>query len=319
MDILRNKFDGNISENSNETLNEPLIRLHPNFNECPKPQHGNNSDELLRVWALRHSITHHALKDLLTIVKQHYHDKTLPSDPRTLLGTPRNSSKLCLPISGGKYWHHGLRACLKQWFGNLSTDIVISININIDGLPIHKSSKFQLWPILCNVHEYPDLQVLPIGIFIGKTKPADVNEFLTPFVDEIILFIKNGVVVNDHKVSIKLRCFICDSPARAFVKGVVNFNGKNGCLKCTITGEYSHISRTVVFPSIRCPLRTDEIFRRKEYGRHHTARESPLLKIPGLDMIQDFVVADQLHLLELGIMKRLLTGWRDGNLDLQEK
>ncbi|XP_062707914.1 uncharacterized protein LOC134288141 [Aedes albopictus] len=29
-------------------------------------------------------------------------------------------------------------------------------------------------------------------------------------------------------------------------------------------------------------------------------------------MIQDFVIADSLHLLELGVMKRLLTGWRDG-------
>ncbi|XP_055547361.1 uncharacterized protein LOC129731407 isoform X1 [Wyeomyia smithii] len=36
-------------------------------------------------------------------------------------------------------------------------------------------------------------------------------------------------------------------------------------------------------------------------------------------MIQDFVVADQLHLLELGIMKRLLTGWRDGNLGFAGK
>lgn len=30
-------------------------------------------------------------------------------------------------------------------------------------------------------------------------------------------------------------------------------------------------------------------------------------------MIQDFVIADPLHLLELGVMKRLLTGWRDGH------
>ncbi|XP_055615969.1 uncharacterized protein LOC129762028 [Toxorhynchites rutilus septentrionalis] len=191
---------------------------------------------------------------------------------------------------------------------------MISININIDGLPVHKSSKFQLWPILCNVHEFPYLQALPIGIFYGKSKPTDVNEFLTPFVDEIIPCLENGIVVNDHTISIKLRCFICDSPARAFVKGVVNFNGKDGCLKCTINGEYSYLSRTVVFPSLHCPLRTDAIFRRKGYGKHHTTQESPLQRIPGLDMIKDFVVADPLHLLELGVMKRLLTGWQVGNL-----
>lgn len=94
----------------------------------------------------------------------------------------------------------------------------------------------------------------------------------------------------------------------------MNFNGKNGCLKCTIQGEYSHISRTVVFPSLRCSLRTDEKFRQKRYGQHHTNQTSPLLRIPKLDMIQDFVVADPLHLLDLGLMKRLLIGWRDGSL-----
>lgn len=30
-------------------------------------------------------------------------------------------------------------------------------------------------------------------------------------------------------------------------------------------------------------------------------------------MVQQFVVGDSLHLIDLGIMKRLLTGWRDGN------
>lgn len=31
-------------------------------------------------------------------------------------------------------------------------------------------------------------------------------------------------------------------------------------------------------------------------------------------MIRDFVVADPLHLLELGVMKRLLIGWKSGNM-----
>lgn len=101
--------------------------------------------------------------------------------------------------------------------------------------------------------------------------------------------------------------------------GVVNFNGKDGCLKCTIKGEYSYISRTVVFPSLHCSLRTDELFRQRAYGKHHTIQDTPLLRIPGLDMIHDFVVADPLHLLELGVMKRLLTGWRDGSLGFTGK
>lgn len=93
--------------------------------------------------------------------------------------------------------------------------------------------------------------------------------------------------------------------------GVTNFNGKHGCLKCITVGDYSHTTHTVVFSTKRSSPRTDEAFRRKIYGSHHKM-ESPLLKLP-IDMIEQFPVSDSLHLIHLGIMKRLLIGWRDGN------
>lgn len=55
-------------------------------------------------------------------------------------------------------------------------------------------------------------------------------------------------------------------------------------------GEYSHTTRTVVFPKINCPKRNDEDFRAKKYGGHHKA-DSPLLELP-IDMVEQFVVAD---------------------------
>lgn len=195
---------------------EPANVLRPNFTTFDER---SEAEEELRTWALNHNITHTALKDLLQLIKVQYCDKTLPLDPRTLLDTPQNTGKSCSTIAGGKYWHHGIKRCLIKWFGNLSDNINISININIDGLPIYKSSKFQLWPILCNVYEFPKLQALPVGIFFGKGKPGDVKEFLTPFVDEIIPIMEEGFLLNHHVVTLKLRCFICDSPARAFVKG----------------------------------------------------------------------------------------------------
>lgn len=33
-------------------------------------------------------------------------------------------------------------------------------------------------------------------------------------------------------------------------------------------------------------------------------------------MIEDFPVSDSLHLIDLGLMKRLLIGWRDGNFGI---
>lgn len=93
-----------------------------------------------------------------------------------------------------------------------------------------------------------------------------------------------------------------------------NFNGKHGCLKCTTVGDYSYKSHTVTFPQTMCSERTNVDFREKKYGRHHKY-DSLLLKLP-IDMIHDFPVGDSLHLIDLGIMKRLITGWCNGNFGL---
>lgn len=101
--------------------------------------------------------------------------------------------------------------------------------------------------------------------------------------------------------------------------GVVSYNGIHGCLKCTTKGEYSYSSRTVVFSETKALLRTDQKFRLKKYGGHHKGTETPLLRMSELDMIQDFIIADSLHLSELGVVKRCLLGWRDGTLGLEGK
>lgn len=63
----------------------------------------------------------------------------------------------------------------------------------------------------------------------------------------------------------------------------------------------------MVFSSKVSSPRTDEDFRGLKYGVHHKI-DSPLLKLP-IDMVEQFPVSDSLHLIHLGIMKRLLTGW----------
>lgn len=69
----------------------------------------------------------------------------------------------------------------------------------------------------------------------------------------------------------------------------------------------------MIFPDSRCPQRTDNEFRQRNYGQHHKT-DTPLLGLP-IDMIEDFPISDSLHLIDLGVMKRLLVGWRDGNFE----
>lgn len=97
--------------------------------------------------------------------------------------------------------------------------MAIEINISIDGLPLFESSNDQFWPILYNVNNMPHIAPMIIGLFYGKSKPGRIEEFLTPFVDEIEPILQNGLIINGNILSVKIRSFICDSPARAFLKG----------------------------------------------------------------------------------------------------
>lgn len=65
------------------------------------------------------------------------------------------------------------------------------------------------------------------------------------------------------------------------------------------------------------PARTDATFRNRTDPDHHKM-DTPLEKLP-IDMIKSIPVSDSLHLLDLGIIKRLLTGYVYGTLGLKTK
>lgn len=76
-------------------------------------------------------------------------------------------------------------------------------------------AKMQLWPILFSIHD-SNIEPMIIGIYCRETKPPTPNEF---FVDELLTILNNGIIINGYKINIRIRCFICDIPARSFIKG----------------------------------------------------------------------------------------------------
>lgn len=60
-----------------------------------------------------------------------------------------------------------------------------------------------------------------ISIWLGDSKPSNLNEYLREFVTELNKIVRNGVDVNGHLIRILIRAFICDSPARSFIKGIL--------------------------------------------------------------------------------------------------
>lgn len=194
----------------------------PQHDEFPRfPDEKIKNDLLytdLQKWAVSFNIKQNALKDLLLILNNRF-PNVLPKDPRTFLKTDQTIH--IQPMGDGQYWHNGFVESLTQVFPLIHQFSHISIKINIDGLPIYKSSKDEFWPILANIEEAPEVQPMVIGVYCGKSKPKDVNQFLTPFVDEMRQVLADGVIINGHKMTVSIRCFICDSPARAFVKGKI--------------------------------------------------------------------------------------------------
>lgn len=59
-----------------------------------------------------------------------------------------------------------------------------------------------------------------VSIWCGETKPINLNEFLHQFVDELNEIVTSGINLNGFHINVGIRCFIADSPARAFLKGI---------------------------------------------------------------------------------------------------
>lgn len=220
-------IEGNC-KNNKQANNDSLSRLEPEV-QAPDSSEDSEDDndakfssfrEKIRSWAIEKNINQTALKDLAKIVNELI-PQLLPNDPRTILKTPRYIN--VKQIEGGEYWHNGisntLTELLEKW-----DDVPdhIFLNFNFDGLPIFKSSKKEFWPILCSIHKRPDIKPFVIGIYYGEGKPKNLDAYLEDFIIDVTNLLEKGISLQqqpDKPIIVKIRCFICDSPARAYIKG----------------------------------------------------------------------------------------------------
>lgn len=88
--------------------------------------------------------------------------------------------------------------------------------------------------------------------------------------------------------------------------GIRNFNHTAGCQRCVVRGQC--LNRTMSYPILNAALRTDDDFRSKKDSVHHV-KYSVIEELLNFDVILDFPISDPLHLLHIGIMKRMLDRW----------
>ncbi|EEC07635.1 hypothetical protein IscW_ISCW024337, partial [Ixodes scapularis] len=181
----------------------------------------------------------------------------------------------------------------------------MSLIINIDGLPLSRSSANQFWMILVLFHESKIRVPFTAALYFGKSKPKCLEGFLSDFIYELHLI--TGVLLHGsitHFVSI--RAFVCDAPVRSYAKCITGHAGYYACEKCSQKGTYSLEFRKVLLTEADHARRTDDDFKQQKNKLHHKG-ESPLLKLP-LGMVSQFSL-DDMHLVCLGVIKILVQYW----------
>lgn len=173
--------------------------------------------------------------------------------------------------------------------------------MNIDGLPLFKGSRNELWPILSCAKNYP---VFLVAVYFGIGKPNNVDEFMKETVDELIYLVMNGFDLDSKIYDVEFHSLICDLPAKSYVLKIKGHAGYSSCIKCKIDGKY--FENRVCFPEIHAALRTmDEFVRRIDANFHIGLEPSPLLRVPGFDVTKH-APNDCMHSVYLGIVKKML-------------
>lgn len=287
--------------------------------ESERTTEDDDITEELRHWAVESNIHQIHLDKLLKILRKKL-IPSLPKSSKTFLKS--NSGTYCITEmedadmidTCGQFVYFGIEKGLQRCINPEIHEGLIELIFNVDGLPVSESSGKSFWPILCKAHHIPDIySPFPVAIYFGMSKPKHVDAYLRQFVQEINDLNKNGVVISGKRYEVKLKCFVADTPARAFLKCCKCHGGYSACERCVVHGksEKTGKGQTVVYPGVNHEQRTNETFRKQTDAQHHTGT-SPLLDIkPPVDMVS-ICLLDVMHLVS-GLLKRLIVYWMKGS------
>lgn len=200
-------------------------------------------------------------------------------------------------------------------------DCDISLLCNCDGIPIFRSSNYQVWPIQCQVIELQPADrknnICVPCIWFGEKKPV-MPALLSPFVNELCSLEREGLIWKDSQnvehIS-KVYALICssDSVARPLLRNTKQFNGQYGCDFCYHIGGGPY------------PYRKPEPLLRSETEHYEHAMAATvqlpvkgvkgpteLMRLQKFQVINGFVPEYQ-HSFCLGVTRQLATLWLDSN------
>ncbi|MEE4247456.1 MAG: hypothetical protein V2I33_18765 [Kangiellaceae bacterium] len=208
----------------------------------------------------------------------------------------------------GKYLYFGVLKTLERQIPleYLQQSVVASLFmiLNVDGIQLAKTGSNSAWTVLLKI---PCLSRTPmlVAFYVGKSKPKP-EKLLSLLVKELQPIMER-MTFEIHGVKFRLDrvIFVCDAPARAFLKGCKGHSGYHSCERCCIEGRSE--GHVLVFDEDCQHERTNESFRERDDVDHHVT-DSVLERLP-IDMVKDFIL-DSMHLVLLGVTRRLFLFWR---------
>lgn len=317
--ILENEIAENEVINNDFELSIPFALQ----NDLPAPQEDSKlrTGKNLQNWMInyRHQLSEQSMNELLHLLKPEI--PHLPKNCRSFLKTPVTCQYPIKNVSPGKYCHFGIERGITKLLESspgkeFPKDLVILLDINIDGLPLSKSSTSQFWPILlaiCN-ENIASQEPFPAGVYYGHKKPNSVQEYMESFVTEFKKLESDGFIFKNQIVKIKAEKLLCDAPAKAFILCTKGHTGYSSCSKCIAKGE--SMKRRMSFSKFTyAQLRTDQDFTSKTDEDYHLKKDGQFIKSPLESLNIGLVSAvplDWMHLILLGVMKRLIKFWVHG-------
>lgn len=227
----------------------------------------DNFQERLAEVFIRSDMSHAQINAVLQVVRTHPCLSTLPKDSRTLLKTPRTAHPT-LNIAGGEYLHLGFETGILSILQQTSPELIpldtLMVDFSTDGATLDGQGKIQMWPIQIRIANIRGSKPEIVGVWRGSSKPSNAQELFQYFVNEVQDVLNRAVVFRNQLKVIKLRCFIADSPARAFVLGHKGHGSIFPCSKCWIRGNW--LRRGVV--AYRAIQHSQVPYRRKVQTAH---------------------------------------------------
>ena len=240
---------------------------------------------------VRRGVGRSTFNDCLTVFNKHSVGN-FSNDARSCVRSLRKVDTIDMPP--GRYFHFGLQDSLKDALEYTTLNVDCSelrIQLNVDGLPISKSSTLSFWPILCRLVSPKLADTFMVGLYCGLSKPNNVKDYLSHFLDDLNVVTGQGIIIHGKKYSLSIHSIVCDAPARQYLKCIKSHTAYSSCERCTVHGIHYHGTR---YFSTKCELRTNTSFRSFKHKSHHSFHENPkqLVTSPlcctSIDMVNDF-------------------------------